>query len=65
MLRLSLPSTETDRRGKKRDDKKFPLPSGERIKVRGKSKHKKSGFLQVIGFHLLVNILCNQNGEEP
>jgi hypothetical protein len=43
----------------------FPLPSGERIKVRGKIKHKKSGFLQIIGFHLLVNILCNQNGEEP
>jgi rod shape-determining protein MreD len=43
----------------------FLLPSGERIKVRGKSNIKKSGFLQVIGFHLLVNILCNQNGEEP
>jgi hypothetical protein len=31
----------------------------------GKIKHKESGFLQGIGFHLLVNILCNQNGEEP
>jgi hypothetical protein len=41
----------------------FPLPLGERIKVRGKIKHKKSGFLQLIGFHPLVNILSNQNGE--
>jgi hypothetical protein len=43
----------------------FPLPCGERIKVREKIKHEKSGFLQVIGFHFLVNILCDQNGEEP
>jgi hypothetical protein len=42
-----------------------PLLSGERIKVRGKIKHKKSGFLQVVGFYLLSNIVCNQNGEEP
>jgi hypothetical protein len=36
-----------------------PLPRGERIKVRGKTKVKKTVFLQVIRPHLLVNILCD------
>jgi hypothetical protein len=42
----------------------FPLSLGE-DKGEGKIRHKKSGSLQVIGFHLLVNILCNQNEKEP
>jgi hypothetical protein len=36
----------------------FPLPSGERIKVRGKSNIENQDFFKLLNF--LVNILCTK-----